>query len=43
MILLAAWLILEGLLHVTTLSFTGSGTVLGLLAIAAGVLILLER
>jgi hypothetical protein len=43
MVLLGAWLILEGLLQATTLSFSGSGTVLGVLAIAAGVLILLER
>ena len=43
MVLLGVWLILTGLVHLTTLSFTGMNTVLGILALAAGVLILLER
>ncbi len=41
LVLLSIWLILEGLLPFLKLSFTGSGTVLALLAIAAGVLLLL--
>jgi hypothetical protein len=42
MILLAVWLILTGLLPLLRISFAGSGTVLDLLALAAGVLLLLD-
>ncbi len=42
-ILLAIWLILIGLLDLTSFKFNGSATVLAILAIAAGVLILLRR
>lgn len=40
-VLLSVWLILEGLLPLLGLHFAGSGTVLALLAIAAGILLLL--
>ena len=43
MILLAVWLILTGLAPLLHLEIPYSGTVLALLAIAAGVLILLDR
>jgi len=43
MLLLAIWLILKGLMPLLHLSFRNSGTVLDLLAIAAGVLILFDR
>ncbi len=39
-VLLAVWLILSALLSLLSISFTGSGVVLGLLALAAGVLLL---
>jgi hypothetical protein len=42
-ILLAAWLILIGLLPLVKISFPAQETVLGLLAAAAGVLLLLRR
>jgi hypothetical protein len=42
-ILLSIWLILEGLLSLFGFSFASEGIVLGILAIAAGVLILFER
>ncbi len=43
-ILLAVWLIAAGVLSlIPTLNFSGSGNVLALLAIAAGILILLDR
>ncbi len=43
-LLLAIWLILTGLLTIVpTLSISGIGLILALLAIAAGVLILIER
>jgi UPF0716 family protein affecting phage T7 exclusion len=42
-ILLCAWLILSGLVAITTLAIPGGEVVLGLLAIAAGILILLGR
>jgi hypothetical protein len=41
--LLAVWLILQGLVSLLNLSFTGSGILLAALAIIAGVLILLDR
>lgn len=44
MILLGAWLVATGTLNlVPALSFSGSGNILALLAIAAGVLCLLDR
>jgi hypothetical protein len=43
MLLLAIWLILWGLIEVLSLSFSGLWLLMGLLAIAAGVFILLER
>jgi hypothetical protein len=43
MLLLAAWLILTGLLPFLRVSVPHSGTILPLLAAAAGILILLER
>ena len=43
MLLLAIWLILFGLLQVLSISFPSSGTILAILAIAAGVLLLLHR
>jgi hypothetical protein len=41
--LLAAWLILTGLLPLLRIDIPHAGTVLGLLAVAAGVLLLLDR
>ena len=43
MILLAIWLILSGLIPLLNLSFSGLGMLMAILAIAAGVLILLGR
>ncbi len=43
MLLLAIWLILYGLIALLGLSFSGLGVIMAILAIAAGVLILLER
>jgi hypothetical protein len=43
MLLLGVWLILGGLLPIIGLSFPGAGTVMAILAIAAGVLILMGR
>jgi hypothetical protein len=43
MLLLAIWLILWGLIEVLSLSFSGLWLIMGLLAIVAGVFILLER
>ena len=40
---LSVWLILAGLLPLLNLSFPASGIILALMAIAAGVLILLGR
>jgi hypothetical protein len=42
-LLLAIWLILSGLIAVFSLSFSGLGIIMGLLAIAAGIFILLGR
>lgn len=42
-ILLAIWLILTGLLPLISFTFTGLGVLMALLAIAAGVLLLLRR
>ena len=43
MLLLAVWLIVNGAAHFVNLSFSGMGTVMAALAIAAGVLILIGR
>lgn len=43
MLLLGIWLILTGLLPLLSLTFPASGTILALLALAAGVLLLLRR
>lgn len=43
MLLLATWLILTGLVPLLSLSFSGLGTVMAILAIAAGVLIVVGR
>lgn len=43
MLLLAIWLILTGLMPLLNLSFSGAGTLMGVLAIAAGVLLLIGR
>ena len=43
MLLLALWLILTGLIPLLNLSFSGLGTVMAILAIAAGVLIVVGR
>jgi hypothetical protein len=43
MLLLGIWLILSGLIPLLNLSFSGLGTLMAILAIAAGVFILLER
>jgi hypothetical protein len=42
-LLLAIWLIGTGLISVISLDFVGLGTIMGLLAVAAGVLLLLKR
>jgi hypothetical protein len=43
MLLLAVWLILTGLIPLLKLGFSGLGTVMAILAIAAGVLIVVGR
>ena len=43
MFLLAIWLILSGLIPLLSLSFSGLGTLMAVLAVAAGVLILVGR
>ena len=43
MLLLGIWLIVTGLLHVVSIPIAAFGTILALLAIAAGVLILVGR
>jgi hypothetical protein len=43
MLLLAVWLILTGLIPMLNFSFSGQSTVMAVLAIAAGVLILVGR
>jgi hypothetical protein len=43
MLLVAAWLILTGLVPLLNLSFSGLGTVMAILAIAAGALIAVGR
>lgn len=43
MLLLGIWLILQGLIALFSLSFSGLGIVMGLLALLAGILILIGR
>ncbi|HEU4647104.1 MAG TPA: hypothetical protein VFS80_16235 [Burkholderiales bacterium] len=43
LLLLAAWLILTGLIPLLNLSFSGLGTVMSILAVAAGILIVVGR
>ena len=43
MLLLGIWLILTGLIPLLSLGFSGLGTLMAILAIAAGVLIVLKR
>ena len=43
MLLLSIWLIISGLITLVGLSFQGLAIIMGVLAIAAGVLILLGR
>jgi hypothetical protein len=43
MLLLAVWLILTGLVPLLRLSFSGLDTVMAILAVAAGVLIVVGR
>jgi len=43
MLLLAAWLIITGLVPLFNFGFSGLGTVMAILAIAAGVLIIVGR
>jgi len=43
MLLLAIWLILGGVMPLLKLSFSGASTMMAILAIAAGVLILIGR
>ncbi len=43
LLLLAVWLILTGLIPLLHFSFTGLGTVMAVLAIAAGILIAIGR
>jgi hypothetical protein len=43
MTLLAVWLVLHGLIELVNFSFNGLGTIMSILAIAAGALILLGR
>ncbi len=42
-LLLAIWLILEGLSSLFSVSFSGMGVIMGILALAAGILILIDR
>ena len=43
MLLLAIWLILTGLMPLLNFSFSGLGTLMAVLAIAAGILIIIGR
>ncbi len=43
MLLLAAWLIIAGLIPLLNLSFSGLGTLMAILSIAAGILIVVGR
>lgn len=43
MLLLSIWLILYGLIALFSLNFAGLPVVMGILAVAAGILLLLQR
>ena len=43
LLLLGLWLVLSGLAHFVNFHVSGWGTVMAILAIAAGVLIIMER
>jgi hypothetical protein len=43
MLLLGIWLILDGLIPLLSLSFSGLGTLMAILALAAGIAILIGR
>jgi hypothetical protein len=43
MLVLAIWLILTGLLPLLHISFSNSGTVMSILAVVAGIMLLLRR
>ena len=43
MLLLALWLVLTGLIPLLNLGFSGLGTVMAVLALAAGILIVIGR
>jgi hypothetical protein len=43
MLLLGIWLIVSGLIPLLSLNFSGLGTLMAVLAIAAGVLIVMKR
>lgn len=43
MLLLAIWLILYGLIALFSLSFSGLGLIMGILALVAGIFILIGR
>jgi hypothetical protein len=43
LLLLAVWLMLTGLIPLLNLSFSGLGTIMSVLAVAAGVLIVVGR
>lgn len=42
-ILLGVWLVLHGLISLTNLSFNGLGLIMGILALVAGLLILIGK
>jgi len=43
LLVLSIWLILYGLIAVFNLAFQGQGIIMGILALAAGVLLILQR
>jgi hypothetical protein len=43
MLVLAVWLILTGLLPLLSISFSGQGTLMAVLAVAAGILLVIGR
>jgi hypothetical protein len=43
MLLLGIWLIIEGLIQLLSLSFSGLGTLMAIFAIVIGILIILQR
>jgi hypothetical protein len=42
-LLLAIWLVVWGILNLEIISFAGSGVILALLALAAGIILLIRR